>query len=571
VDASSQQVHLRRPDLAGIRGLLAERLRTGTVSDSVAAFVLERSGANPRYALGIVDALRSSGALHASGETWTLDPERAGAELPATLLPFLLATLELVPTPTRALLREAALYGVRFEPTLIAARLGLLADDVEAGLHELALSTDVVTRTASGFEFVEPLFAAYLEQLTPPAERTVLHRLHADLLQRRQPTDEAALGRHLLLAGDARAALPYLARAAQGALADHDPAQAKRLLELASRAVGNAADEAEAARDVEILLAYAKLLDQAGASEIAIRHLENAVLLAQAWGLGVLEVRATRALGRVEYQRGHYDAAVEHEQQELALQLGNIHFERGQSDAALAAYGGALVYAAEHGDADLEARASNNVALIESTLGHKDSAVRMFSRSLELFRGLGRDDAVARTYHNIGMTYLELHNPTEARVYFHKCMQLAEQVGLHEMLAVSCLEYSEASLQLGLTDEAGRTLQHALALCRERNDPLGVATAFRLLGSIAAAGGNHEAADTRLQQCIETLQPLGPTPHLALALKERGRMLLEAGRAGSAEEALYEARDVLGAVDAHDIGAEVEELLQRCRTTSIRP
>ena len=48
-------------------------------------------------------------------------------------------------------------------------------------------------------------------------------------------------------------------------------------------------------------------------------------------------------------------------------------------------------------------------------------------------------------------------------------------------------------------------------------------------------------------------------------------MLLEAGRAGSAEEALHEARDVLGAVDAHDIGAEVEELLQRCRSTSIRP
>jgi tetratricopeptide (TPR) repeat protein len=453
-------------------------------------------------------------------------------------------------------------------------------------LHDLALQTDLITRTANGFEFAEPLFAAFLELQTPPAERSRLHRAHADLLRRRQPDDEAALGRHLFLAGDPHGALPYLARAAQAALANHDAAHAKRLLELASRAVGDAANEDEAARDVEILLSYAKLLDQSGASEIAIRHLENAVLLAQAWGLGVLEVRATRALGRVEYQRGHFEAAVdryhaaqacaarigdEREQQELALQLGNIHFERGKAEAALEAYAGALAYAAEHADADLEARASNNVALVESTLGRKDSAVRMFSRSLELFRGLGRDDAVARTYHNIGMTYLDLHNPAEARTYFHKCMQLAEQIGLHEMLAVSCLEYAEASLQLGLMDEAGRTLQHALALCRERSDPLGLATAFRLLGSIAVAAGDHETADTRMQQCIRTLLPLGATPHLARALKERGRMLLEAGRAAAAEDVLQEARDVLNSVDARDIGAEVEELLRRCHRTAIRP
>jgi tetratricopeptide (TPR) repeat protein len=150
-------------------------------------------------------------------------------------------------------------------------------------------------------------------------------------------------------------------------------------------------------------------------------------------------------------------------------------------------------------------------------------------------------------------------------------MQLAEQIGLHEMLAVSCLEYAEASLQLGLMDEAGRTLQHALALCRERSDPLGLATAFRLLGSIAVAAGDHETADTRMQQCIRTLLPLGATPHLARALKERGRMLLEAGRAAAAEDVLQEARDVLNSVDARDIGAEVEELLRRCHRTAIRP
>jgi hypothetical protein len=138
VDASSQQVHLRRPDLDGVRGLVAERLRTQSISDSLAALVHERSGANPRYALGIVDWLCSSGSLRAAGETWTFDPARCADDVPPTLVPFLQTTLELVPAPTRALLREAALYGVRFQAALVAERLGLPAADAEGRLHDLA-------------------------------------------------------------------------------------------------------------------------------------------------------------------------------------------------------------------------------------------------------------------------------------------------------------------------------------------------------------------------------------------------------------------------------------------------
>jgi tetratricopeptide (TPR) repeat protein len=247
------------------------------------------------------------------------------------------------------------------------------------------------------------------------------------------------------------------------------------------------------------------------------------------------------------------------------MQIGNIDFERGRLEAALDGYLAALVFATQTDTMDLEARASNNVALVHSTMGQKTEAIRMFSRSLQLFRKLKREDAVARTEHNIGMTYLDLRNWREARNHFSRSIEISSRIGLDEMLAVSRLELAETNLRLGRVEEAGPDIARAMTLCHQRNDPLGMATAYRLQGMMAALEGDLGSAEEHLESSITILRDLGQTPHLGLALLERGRVHLEAGDTGAARPALEEARHIFESLETpHEALEEIQTLWERC-------
>lgn len=578
---SALWLQLEPPGTKAWMHFTATRLDTTEVGEGLVEFVRCESGGNPRLATWLLEAWRRGGMLERTDAGWILDDERCSGVVPAAAADHFENELLWVPAASRRLLQKAAVQGARFDPGLLAQHLNRESGEVLQELHAIGRSFGLLRRTEDGYSFVEPLCATYLAaDLTPEARRRE-HAALAEILEHATPPQPGLTGEHWFHAGHLSHAAPRLEKAGRTAL-DEDDAAAARWLDLAVRCWQDhqAQDESEARHRADLELQLAEALRRTAAWDRAAAALERAALIACAWGLQEFETRAARARGEIEYARSRFDAAVEHylaaqasakrcgdvrELHEIALQIGNIHFERGRLDEASAEYQNVLSFATQHADTEMEARAANNVGLVESIQGRKQSAVDYFDRSLRSFRALGRLDAVARLYQNIGMIYLELGHWAEARNFFERAMTQSEACGLDAVVAVSSLDYAEATIRLGAAEAAVEPVRRALLICRERGDELGIANALRLQGSLAAARGEIETAEKLLGESIVILERLGQALHLGISWKEMGAVRLQAGRDDDARSALRQARARFDALDAPMHAAEVDQLWARCR------
>jgi tetratricopeptide (TPR) repeat protein len=537
----------------------------------------ERSGGNPGCALHVLAVLRDRGALQRAHEARILRPELAGNDVPAAVASALERSLRGLSSDVRALLELGAVQEGRCRPSILALCAGRSEMEIIEALHALS---GVLRRDGDLYVFRSPLLAVHLGSRLAPERRRALHAEVARALGAAGCEEDAALGTHLYHAGHPQTALPHLERAGRSALARGDAAAALAALDLACAAADlEVGDEVQARRRVDLGVSRAQALQLLAAWPVARDELDRSVMLARAWGLDDAELLVLAALGDIEYAQGRFDAAVErwleaelvaakrgdeHGLHELALKVGNVQFERGALAEAAREYERVLEWATQAEDADLEARAAHNVALVESIQGRKERAVQYFNRSLERFRSLGRSDAVARIFHNIGQIYLELGNWAEARNFFGRSMAESERSGQDALLAAACLDSAEASLRLGATAEAAEAVARALATSRERGDAVGVASAYRLQAALAAAAGDTAAAEARLLESIDMLSRLGQALQLGLCWKDLGGVRLQAGRTGAAAAALQEARRLFATLDATQRVAEVEALQARC-------
>jgi len=561
--------------------LLEPASEDDTIPDALLHYVHALCGGIPRYALHLFEDLIQGGELLHHPDGWTFQAP-VEDRIPARSRPHLERALLDRTAEQRELLVQAALIGPSFSIADLAAQQPDDIDRLAQLCHDLVRNTDLLTVHQDLHHFVVPLLQMDLEESLAAPQRRRAHQEIAARLQQQPEADAAQVGRHLFLSGQLDAARPWLQAAGEAAFERHELETARRHLHLALRCLETEpADEAEALSLADLLLLQASTLLGLASWENALALIARCLLLSQAWGLSQQTVRALRTRGRIHYKRGRFDDAITTlreaqsqateaedalEAQEIVLQIGNIDFECGRLDAALEGYLEALLFASEHDNTDLEARASNNVALVTSTMGNKPEAIRMFHRSLQLFGKLGRQDAVARIQHNIGMTYLDLRNWREARNHFRESIRIASRIGLDEMVAVSRLEHAETSLRLGRLEEATPDIDKALLLCQQRNDPLGTATAYRLQGMAAALEGDVRRAEEHLEHSITLLRGLGVTPHLGLALQERGRVRLEAGHADTARPDLDEARRIFTSLETpHEGLEEINSLWERCQ------
>jgi len=582
--SATAAVELHAPADAAWRAFVAARLGVASVSDALLAHLRARTGGNPALTIVLVRALQEAGALQRAETAWVFRPERVPDSLPVAANRILERGVAGLAAAAQRLLEIAAIHGPVFDAATLATVVATPAAEIEQTLHEIARDRGIVRRDGASWHFVPALAAEALAARLAPATRTELHRRFAAALQQWAPDRDAAIGRHLDLAGDAAAALPHLERAAHAALEAGDGHTAVTCATRACHAADAVQDsETAVARRVELGLLRAQGLHALAAWDEARAELEHSLTLARAWGLEGLEMRALRAQGRVEYACSQYDDAIARywtaqecasrlgdglELHELALQIGNIHFERGALDDAAAEYERCLTWAEAQGELDLGARAANNVALVESLQGRKQQAVQFFARSRERFVALGRDAAVARIEQNIGQIYLELRNWAEARNFFRRAIATSERTHEDALLAVACLDFAEATLQLGAPAEAAPAVERALAISHERGDTVGVANALRLQGLLAAAGGDAAAAEALLIDAIDKLEAVGEALHLALCWKDLGAVRLQAGRIAPARQALDEAQRRFASLDAPQHATEVETLRARCREES---
>lgn len=233
---------------------------------------------------------------------------------------------------------------------------------------------------------------------------------------------------------------------------------------------------------------------------------EKALPLIERLGLSLQRAQLHQEMGTLALQSGQRDAARSHYESagQLYTQLnypaglayiqhlfGNLAFSSGASTGG-ASTGGASIGGASVGSADFTAARQ-----------HYEAAL-----ALNLSQGLEANAAYNRFM--LGVTAQRQGQPDEAAGLYAAALQAAQHMG-DLGLQASCL-YQQAGLQFeqGVLAEATALAEQARGLAEQSADRQTQASALALLGCIAAAQGQPDAARASLSQAYTMLAAFNP-------------------------------------------------------------
>lgn len=184
-DPAVQRLALAPLDAADILQMAQARLGVDALPEALMRQITERAAGNPLFGEEILGFLIQQGALRVEAGRVEFDAELAGRGLPASIESLLIARMDRLPRPDRALLQAAAAIGRRFDPGLLSV-VADRPDDTGEVLQRLQ-EQDIVHREpdSSDFVFKHVLLRDSVYQGLLTDSRAALHLAIAEALERR--------------------------------------------------------------------------------------------------------------------------------------------------------------------------------------------------------------------------------------------------------------------------------------------------------------------------------------------------------------------------------------------------
>ena len=145
-------------------------------------------------------------------------------------------------------------------------------------------------------------------------------------------------------------------------------------------------------------------------------------------------------------------------------------------------------------DENFVARSNNNLGVIHTLLGDRESALAAYGRAIAAYQRLGYLRGLAQAHQNKAITYREMDRWREAEHHFLRSMDYASEDGSADELVRAKQERALLLCYAGERRLAEATARHALTRWEELGDPTGIGDAHRVLGTVALADGRWEVA-----------------------------------------------------------------------------
>ena len=139
--------------------------------------------------------------------------------------------------------------------------------------------------------------------------------------------------------------------------------------------------------------------------------------------------------------------------------LGGVAFEQGRLDDAEARFEETLRRAHLLNDAQMAARASNNLGSLVHLQGKDALAVNLYCSALHVYRMQGDRLGTAQTCHNLALAYRLEGRFVEALDANHQAVEAAEQAGDQALLALTRMGRAETWLEWGEPTKAETELR----------------------------------------------------------------------------------------------------------------
>lgn len=483
--------------------------------------LVQASAGNPYGIEERIKLLIDQGVILATGDVWSVNARRwRAAKLPATLAGVLQARLALVPATERRLLQRASVIGPVFGAAALRALGGGIAQALPGLLQrDLALQQPGHAQGAApSFNFKHALLQDLVYASLKPRTRRALHaRLAAWLvavIEKRGPLANDALGpsaHHFEQAGDDLRAAEQHARAAEYAhqryaadtVMDHvhrglallDPLPAGadrrelrwRLLKARIRMLEVIGQRDQHRADLDALLTLANALDDD--SRRAEAHLGAAV-----WAMFSADYAAMKASARLAM-----GSAARAGEQALRLHamryFASAHFSLGDWDAGQRLAHQCLAEARATGLRDVEAFCTNTLSVIASRQRDPVAGLHWDEQTLAVWRELGDRSQEAISLCNLGESWLDLGEPTQARRCLEDGARLARACGNLIPRSAALSNLSVLERRLGQGERAVSLARLALADATAVSAPAYEAIALQQLGEAEQTLGHHAAAE----------------------------------------------------------------------------
>ncbi|GIJ73609.1 ATP-binding protein [Virgisporangium ochraceum] len=332
-----------------------------------------------------------------------------GPEVPDTVRTLVLARLQGLPAPARALAHLVAVVPTRAGPAVLRGH--------EAAV-ERCIAAGVLVPSGDGVAYRHELLRRAVEDALSPVTRQALHRTVLSLLADARTTDPARLAHHARLAGDIDAVLRHGTVAAAGAAAQG----AHREAAAHYRAVVPHADRLPPADRADLLEAFAVQAYLAGVSAEGLDACRAALREWTALGDRARTGACLRWVSRLAWWSGRgaearaaAAASVEVLEKEppgraLAMAVSNrsqLHMLAHELDAAREWGERARRLAEAVGDAETAAHATVNIATARALAGDPVAAQEL-RRIHDTAAAAGLTDHAARALVNRSSSLLEL-------------------------------------------------------------------------------------------------------------------------------------------------------------------
>jgi predicted ATPase/class 3 adenylate cyclase len=229
----------------------------------------------------------------------------------------------------------------------------------------------------------------------------------------------------------------------------------------------------------------------------------------------------------------------------------------------------AMDLASAEGGAPL-ARVAHGLGILMDQLGDSDTALRLFERSLAIWRELGDRDEQARELNSLGIVHRHLGEIDTGRTLLEEAIALNRELGNQVRLAATLANLGQLENAAGRYDRAAELLTEALEIDQQRGDPFGVAIDRSTLALVSLRAGRPREARDLVFGIFDYVVSSGNiafyvnTIELAAAIMAAlDEPLLTARLAGAAEAIRQESGMLITPSEA----AMVEELLAPARAT----
>jgi len=550
--------------------LLAENMLGGAASSALIGLVAERSEGNPYFVEQIIHFLQEEGSIEISKDGWKITKKLRDTILPGDIRAVLVARLDQLTREVRETIQTASVLGREFEVRVLVQMLradeGVISHIVEAEkaavwvklteirylfshglLRDAAYTMQMRARRHELHALaVEALETLFVDDMRKRFAELAYHAGHADLREKSQHYYTLA-GKEASSLYQNSQAVDYFTRALAFTPFDDLVAQFDLLVERVEifNRIGDRSSQLHDLGQLEklarqlnddtrvatVLMHYSgyyyfigsylesiEYAKQAEAYSASLGDIELVLYTQVVWSislfrLGQLDEAMSLAKKTLERDRR---AGNRKEISRILSAMGWIALDQNQPTAAQGYLLESLEIAREIKDPGLEARALNQLAMLEGSVnGNYALALEYYEICYKLSREVGDRFMEVGALANMGFAMGMQGDFVSARSYHIQTLTLAREIGDLNQEVLTLVNLSAVTLIQNDASTALEHAQHAGELARKISERSGEAWAELYIGHACLMLNDHPSAQTAYYNSAEIRNELGQ-PSLAM-------------------------------------------------------